>query len=876
MKGNLIYFLIFLLCCAHSSVKAQYQIIPKPLETVIGSDHFSFSINYSIESNSSDLHLQKSFKDWVKNTALNNIQSNKMVQTKLSLMWVGPKKWTSYLHKLRLKESFNPGNEGYVISIEKNSILVLAQSEVGLFYGFQSLQQLFKQQQIPCGQIYDKPSFAIRAWQDDISRGPIPTLSQLKKEIEILSHYKLNYFTLYTEHVFKYVQHPGIAPADGISAADIIALKAFAKLHHVQLIANQQSFGHLEKLLNTPGYQDLAESKHIISPANARTYPLLKNFFEEQNKAYGSRFFHINADETFGLGSGQNKELANSMGIGNLYAFHIKKLNKLLQEQGNTLVMWSDIIASYPEIIPQLPKDIVLVPWAYDGAESFINYLKPIAESGFSFWVAPGINNWLNLYPNQLASKDNIYNLVRDGHQLGATAVLNTSWDDDGFALFGNNWQGFIWGADISWNAPQTNTKSDERWKQFEENFDVQFWQGNMQKWAKELYAMHQTNVLNPLRNSTLFEPILPFYPAYVHAEKELTCQQQKEKIENLLIAVQQERVNSLIGKEALNYFIFSLQLAHFACQKNLFRIQFYKQKNRNQNNFILDSEIENLEKQIVQLKESFTTLYLQENRPYWLDINLAKFDQLAQQIKQMPFYIELQAEDKITRKGRKYSLVGNRSQAQILYTFGKYNLQVGSAKYTKPIYSKHNMHLKSGYFYQGKMQYMREDTFVFHKAIGSIQHINLQASKYHPSYISSGKMALVDGKIGSVQDLKSGLWQGYSGADLQIDLMLNQAQNTQSFAMGFYQNTPSWVVLPKQVEIYLSENGETYYLFKTITHQVPVNLDEAIKHTFAVTWPKKKVKHVRIVAKYSGNLPEKHPGAGNPSMIFADEIILQ
>jgi hypothetical protein len=32
----------------------------------------------------------------------------------------------------------------------------------------------------------------------------------------------------------------------------------------------------------------------------------------------------------------------------------------------------------------------------------------------------------------------------------------------------------------------------------------------------------------------------------------------------------------------------------------------------------------------------------------------------------------------------------------------------------------------------------------------------------------------------------------------------------------------------------------------------------------------------MRIVAKYAGNLPPKHPGEGLPSMLFADEIILK
>jgi hexosaminidase len=855
---------------------AQYHIIPKPSEVTISSGEFIFSNNFSVESNASDLPLQKAFTDWVNTEAIKKIKANKIVQTKLSLLWVGAKKWKSFLYKMRLKEDFNPGEEGYVIRIEKNSILILAQTNKGLFYGFQSLKQLFKQDNIACGEIYDKPSFAIRAWQDDISRGPIPSINQLKKEIQILAHYKLNYLTLYTEQVYKYVSHPSIAPKEGLSAAEVIELREYAKQFYVQLIANQQSFGHLEKLLKTKGYEDLAENKHIISPANERTYPLLENFYKEQHASYQSNYFHINADETFGLGSGQNKALLDSLGLVRLYAYHINKIDQILKKQGNTLIMWSDIISAHPEIINLLPKDIILIPWAYDAAKSFKNFLQPIAKSGFKFWVAPGINNWLNVFPNQVVTQENIYNLVRDGYELGAKGVLNTTWDDDGFALFGNNWQGLIWGAELSWNAPEKESNSKARWEEFEENVNTQFWEGSMQKWVKRYDALHQTKVSNPLRNESLFEPILSFYPSYISSAKEIECSTQKEEIQSIIAGIEREKLKGLIGKEAYSYLLFSLHTSLFICEKNLFRIYFSRLNNRINNPYKINEYIEILTRQLNHLKDEFTTLYIQENKAFYLKENLLKFENLLKELQQIPFYFDLTADEKITHKGRKYTYISQHNNNNISYTWGNNLLSNSSPTFHKPFYSKQNLQLKAGVYKNGNLQFYREDSFIFHLAIGSIQHINLQASKYHPSYVSSGKMALVDGKIGSALDLKSGLWQGYSGADLQIDLALNKSTGIQSFAMGFYQNTPSWVILPKVVQIFTSSNGYDYTYFQTITHQVPINQEDALKHVFSVHFAKRKIKYLRILAKYAGDLPPNHQGAGNPSMMFADEIILR
>jgi hexosaminidase len=129
--------------------------------------------------------------------------------------------------------------------------------------------------------IYDKPDFPIRGWQDDISRGPIPTMDMLKEQIRLMSAYKLNYFTLYTEHTFKLDKHPGIAPADGITKQELRELTDYARKHHVTLIGNYQSFGHMEETLSHPDYKHLAENDHIISPALEESYDFLRDVYSE-------------------------------------------------------------------------------------------------------------------------------------------------------------------------------------------------------------------------------------------------------------------------------------------------------------------------------------------------------------------------------------------------------------------------------------------------------------------------------------------------------------------------------------------------------------------------------------------------------------------
>ena len=192
----------------------------------------------------------------------------------------------------------------YVLAVRPGRALVWAPTAQGVFYGVQTFKQLIRaearQGAIPCVTIRDWPSLRYRGWQDDVSRGPIPKLEFLKKEIDRFSELKMNAMTLYTEHVFRLEKHPRIAPPDGLTAEEIRELDAYAKLRHVELIGNFQSFRHFANILNVPGYGHLGEAGWVLSPALEESYRFLEDVYSEIAPAYSSPLFHINCDETGG------------------------------------------------------------------------------------------------------------------------------------------------------------------------------------------------------------------------------------------------------------------------------------------------------------------------------------------------------------------------------------------------------------------------------------------------------------------------------------------------------------------------------------------------------------------------------------------------
>ena len=57
-------------------------------------------------------------------------------------------------------------------------------------------------------------------------------------------------------------------------------------------------------------------------------------------------------------------------------------------------------------------------------------------------WVAPGVNNWNRVFPDNDYALRNIQRFVSDGQAAHSTGLLNTVWNDDGEGLFSEDWYG--------------------------------------------------------------------------------------------------------------------------------------------------------------------------------------------------------------------------------------------------------------------------------------------------------------------------------------------------------------------------------------------------------------------------------------------------
>ncbi len=555
---------------------------------------------------------------------------------------------------LAVDEEFD--DEGYVLEADAKRIVVAARTGQGLFYGVQTLRQLLRREEragktaalvCPAVRIKDWPTMRWRGVHDDISRGPVPTLEYAKQQIRTVAEYKLNLFALYIEHVFDYESQPVVAPKEGaLTAAEIRELVAYAKRYYVTLLPEQQAFGHLHHVLKFELYSDVAETPHghVLAPVNEKSYALIKDMYAELVPLFPGPFFHIGADETWELGTGQSKARAEAAGLGRVYLEHLKRVAEIMQPYHKRLLFWGDIAVRYPELLDILPKEMIAVPWAYDPRPSFDAYLKPFKDAGLEMIVSPGANNWNRIFPDLDAALVNIRNLARDGQKFGALGLLNTTWRDDGEALFAMTWPALVFGAACAWQPGESSIQT------FQDRYDWAFYRNDdaafrdaLANLAKAQALLKSQGLGGAMDGAFWLDPFSEAGARYT--ERALpVAHELRLAAEQALASLYQNRAKARAHADTLDALIFAaLRLdalgmkIQFAAEISRFYRDAYENRgdrarvNRNLHEITgTNGRLEDLRDSATRLRALYADLWRKENRPYWLGNVLVRYDNLA------------------------------------------------------------------------------------------------------------------------------------------------------------------------------------------------------------------------------------------------------
>lgn len=191
-----------------------------------------------------------------------------------------------------------------------------------------------------------------------------------------------------------------------------------------------------------------------LTPAPEETYQLLDQLYAEFLPNFTSTWFNVNCDETWDLGAGQSKALAEELGKGRLYLRHILRLRELAAKYGRRIMIWADILLHFPELVNELPEDVLLLDWHYEAQEQYPT-IHTLTSLGRSAWVCPGTSSWNTPFPRVENALGNIRAFVREGLAAGATGMLLTDWGDFGhYQPLSLSWYPYLFGAAVAWSGP--------------------------------------------------------------------------------------------------------------------------------------------------------------------------------------------------------------------------------------------------------------------------------------------------------------------------------------------------------------------------------------------------------------------------------------
>src|SRR5256714_2468742 len=630
-----------LVCGAANAQSPGAQIIPAPKQLTLGAGSFSVRdarVVLADSKSAEDQFAAQDFIDDVKATAgvslsLSRGQARRDILVgRIDLLPIA-----QALKRSGVEPPSTLNEEGYMIVVNADHVIVAGNTATGTFYGMQTLKQLLRGEGasafIPAVKIIDWPTMRWRGVSDDISRGPVPTLDYIKRQIRTEAFFKMNMHSFYMEHTFSSQSYPLIGPEGGsLTSAEIKELVAYARNYHVELVPELQTFRHLHNALRLEKYAGLAETPYgdVLSPQQQASYKLIEDWYKELNELFPGQFFHIGEDETFELGEGQSKAEAQAKGVGALYFQHLNRVRDLLKPYNRKLMFWGDIALHHPDLIGNIPKDMIVMNWQYGARDDFWSSIKPFQDAGLQQFVCPGAQTWNQIFPNNEAAAKNIINFVRDGQKAGAIGMMNTTWDDDGESLFEMAWYPIALGAGASWQEGATDRA------EFDKNFAWPLYraEGSELLSATAMLGSVGQTISAGATTDDLFwrDPFTTQFQnqARTNAEK---IKQMRLTVENAQALLIRNASHARRNRESLNALKFAarrfdhLGRRYEVMQK--FSDQYWdaylnlgdRTKARKLRSYTgaIYNNLREMAEELSILKEDYRKQWLAENRPYWL-----------------------------------------------------------------------------------------------------------------------------------------------------------------------------------------------------------------------------------------------------------------
>ena len=299
----------------------------------------------------------------------------------------------SLLNTIQIQVENPKGNDSgsYQLDVKAQHVRIAAKSNLGLFYAFQTLQQLFPLEKgsafkIPCLSIKDQPQFQWRGMHLDVCRHFFPT-EFIKKYIDYLALYKMNTFHWhltddqgwrieikkypnltevgtwrngsmighYTDQTFDNIRYGGFYTQE-----EIKEIVAYAKERHITIVPEIEMPGHaLAALASYPEFSctggpfEVGKTWGVLEDVfcpKDETFTFLENVLSEVMALFPSEYLHIGGDESPKVRwkscphcQKRIKE-EHLKDEHELQSYFIRRIEKFVNSKGRKIIGWDEIL----------------------------------------------------------------------------------------------------------------------------------------------------------------------------------------------------------------------------------------------------------------------------------------------------------------------------------------------------------------------------------------------------------------------------------------------------------------------------------------------------------------------------------------------------
>ncbi len=322
----------------------------------------------------------------------------------VALMWLGATGGKPTVPDTLGSRFDNLREQGYLLDISPEGILLAARDEAGMRYAAITVTQILRSASpsaaeagAPCLQVIDWPTLPTRAYYIGLptTRWGYPNDATVPVEffIDFLRRTavdtKLNMVVIGVLQGMEFERHPEIAGPSAYTKAEVRQIVDFLRSNGIEPVPLLQSLGHANWLvipiaaLREDGDSSTLCTRH---PDSRR---ILADCFDEALELFEPKHLHCGLDEirwqTFNKPEAELCPLCKGVDKRGIFTDQVDWLHEYCRERSVRMMMWGDMIIRehnggppffLADTVPQLPKDITICNWSTS--------LAPISSGEFA------------------------------------------------------------------------------------------------------------------------------------------------------------------------------------------------------------------------------------------------------------------------------------------------------------------------------------------------------------------------------------------------------------------------------------------------------------------------------------------------------------